>query len=77
VTCNVSKISLVLSFLKSVTTLIIASAFFLGIANDGEAHSEKSLLQGLHCPPILQFPCAIVVPLIKEQCKHVHELVYN
>jgi hypothetical protein len=28
-----------LSFLKSVTTLIVP--FFLGIANDGEAHSEE------------------------------------
>jgi hypothetical protein len=28
-----------LSYLKSVTTLIVP--FFLGIANDGEAHSEE------------------------------------
>jgi hypothetical protein len=56
-----------LSFLKSMTTLIVL--FFLGIANDGmkEAHSEESsLLQGLQCPPIIRFPCcvAIDVPLI-------------
>jgi hypothetical protein len=30
-----------LSFLKSVTTLIVLLPFFLGIANDGEAHSEE------------------------------------
>jgi hypothetical protein len=32
-----------LSFLKSVTNLIVAAPFFLGIANDGEgeAHSEE------------------------------------
>jgi hypothetical protein len=30
-----------LSFLKSVTTLIVDAPFFLGIANDGEAHSEE------------------------------------
>jgi hypothetical protein len=32
-----------LSFLKSVTTLIVSSSFFLGIANFGEmeAHSEE------------------------------------
>jgi hypothetical protein len=32
-----------MSFLKSVTTIIVADPFFLGIANDGkmEAHSEE------------------------------------
>jgi hypothetical protein len=32
-----------LSFLKSVTTLVVDVPFFLGIANDGdeEAHSEE------------------------------------
>jgi hypothetical protein len=50
-----------LSFLKSVTTFI--NSFFLGIA---KAIQRNTLLEGLQCPPILQFTCyvAIVVPLI-------------
>jgi hypothetical protein len=47
------------------TTLIVP--FFLGIANAG-AIKWNSLLQGLQCPPILQFPF-----LIQEQCMHEHD----
>jgi hypothetical protein len=68
-----------LSLLKSVTTLIVP--FFYDIANDGnkEAHSEEKSSSRIPMSPILQFPCSvtIVVPLIWEQCKHAHELVYN